>query len=317
MKYLIYKHTNKVNHKCYIGQTCRADDPNLRWQNGYGYSKCRKFYNAIKKYGWDSFEHEILAEVDNVAAADELEIEFIKKFDSIKNGYNITLGGAGRHIYKPVLQMDLDKNIIARFDSIAAAEIELNLPIRHSNITQCCNGTLRTSHGYCWCYEADYETYEIKSLKKAPHTNIRGKAVYQLLRDKTIVAEFPSALAAYKTISGKTNCKSDEAIQACCKGKRKSAYGYFWCYKQDYDDYKITLSYYQQKVLQMDPNTGAPIAVHANLGAAAKAVDGISGKIGEVCRGKRRTTAGYGWRFIELEEEKEIFINDLWYCSGR
>ena len=313
MNYIIYKHTliTESPHKgwSYIGQTCRAEDPNLRWCNGKGYTKCRKFYNAIKKYGWSAFSHEILAEVSTPEEADKLESEYIKKYDSINNGYNITLGGAGRHNYKPILQMDLNKNIIARFNSVSEAELELGLPFRHSNITLCCNGKLRKVHGYCWCYEQDYQDYEIKVLNNRKPKNT-GKHVYQLLRDKTIIAEFPSAIAARRSISGNSNCRTDEIISACCKGKRKSAYGYFWCYVEDYQNYKINLSYYQQKIAQIDLETNKIINIYKNLGEAAKAVDGTSSKIGQVCRGKRNKTKGYGWKFIDLEEEIKESLND-------
>lgn len=189
--------------------------------------------------------------------------------------------------------MDLNKNIIARFNSVSEAELELGIPLRHSNITVCCNGKLRTTRGYCWCYEQDYSTYKIKPLNnKKPKST--GKHVYQLLRDKTIIAEFSSALAAYKAISGKTNARSDVAIQACCKGKRKSAYGYFWCYVADYESYQIKLSCYQQKVAQIDLFTNQIIAVYKNLSEAAKIIGSTSSKIGHACRGKRNKTSGYG-----------------------
>ena len=58
--YTIYKHTNIINNKSYIGQTCQ--DVKKRWGNGLGYKTCPIFYQAILKYGWDNFTHEILEE---------------------------------------------------------------------------------------------------------------------------------------------------------------------------------------------------------------------------------------------------------------
>lgn len=55
----VYKHTSPVG-KVYIGITSKA--PKERWQNGRGYWNNKHFYRAIKKYGWNNFEHEILYE---------------------------------------------------------------------------------------------------------------------------------------------------------------------------------------------------------------------------------------------------------------
>ena len=72
--YSIYKHTNRFNGKCYIGQT-KCEDLTRRWTGGNGYKECKHFHNAILKYGWKSFAHEILetgltAEQANDAALD-------------------------------------------------------------------------------------------------------------------------------------------------------------------------------------------------------------------------------------------------------
>lgn len=56
--YCIYCHTNKINGKKYIGQT--GGDLQKRFgENGYSYRK-QMFGRAIKKYGWDNFEHTVL-----------------------------------------------------------------------------------------------------------------------------------------------------------------------------------------------------------------------------------------------------------------
>lgn len=91
----IYIHTNKINGKKYIGQTILK--PEDRWQNGTGYKRCPKFWNAIKKYGWDNFEHKIIPAYPE--ELDFLECEFIKKYNTIKNGYNSCSGGNKNKIF--------------------------------------------------------------------------------------------------------------------------------------------------------------------------------------------------------------------------
>ena len=58
--YCVYMHTNKINGKRYVGQTCKK--PEYRWVNGKGYKGSPHFFSAIQKYGWNNFEHQIIAE---------------------------------------------------------------------------------------------------------------------------------------------------------------------------------------------------------------------------------------------------------------
>ena len=91
----IYKYTNKINNKIYIGQTRMSLLKRAKY-NGSGYKHCPHFYSAIQKYGWENFIPEIL-EVVSENEADDKEKYYIKLFNSIQNGYNIDYGG---HIQK-------------------------------------------------------------------------------------------------------------------------------------------------------------------------------------------------------------------------
>lgn len=92
MTYTVYKHTSPSN-KVYIGITRK----NIlkRWKGGRGYFKNTHFYNAILKYGWDNFKHEILFSELSEEEAKRKEIELIAKYNSTDPnfGYNITKGG--------------------------------------------------------------------------------------------------------------------------------------------------------------------------------------------------------------------------------
>lgn len=92
--YYVYKHTSPTG-KVYIGITRRQ--PSLRWQNGLGYKNNIHFFNAIMKYGWDNFKHEILYSNLTKEEAEQLEIQLIAEYDSTNpnKGYNIAHGGLG------------------------------------------------------------------------------------------------------------------------------------------------------------------------------------------------------------------------------
>ena len=90
----IYCHKNKINNKEYIGITSQKN-PNKRWRNGKGYIRSKKFYSAIEKYGWDSFEHIILLENLTLEEAKNKEQQLIRKNKANNISYNITDGGDG------------------------------------------------------------------------------------------------------------------------------------------------------------------------------------------------------------------------------
>lgn len=91
-KWCVYMHTNKINGKKYIGITCQK--PEYRWNNGQGYHDTY-FGNAIEKYGWDNFIHEIIKEELSQEEACKLEITLIENLETTNRskGYNISTGG--------------------------------------------------------------------------------------------------------------------------------------------------------------------------------------------------------------------------------
>lgn len=99
--YVIYKFTNKLNGKSYIGVTNRGFNTRLQEHISASYNPKFKFHQALKKYGIGNFDYEIL--IDNIETKDEankLEIHYVTLFDSYKNGYNMTQGGGNRGEFK-------------------------------------------------------------------------------------------------------------------------------------------------------------------------------------------------------------------------
>lgn len=91
----IYKFTNKIDGKSYIGQSVDI-------KRRYKEHKTRKteyslFHDAIKEYGFDNFDFSII-ELCKVEELDEKEIYYIKEYNTlIPNGYNVSEGGYHRH----------------------------------------------------------------------------------------------------------------------------------------------------------------------------------------------------------------------------
>lgn len=90
---VIYKITNKINNKVYIGQTTRSIKK--RFSRHCNEKSCAAIHMAIKKYGKENFEITILQNCDNKKDLNKKEKYFIKYFNSkIPNGYNICSGGS-------------------------------------------------------------------------------------------------------------------------------------------------------------------------------------------------------------------------------
>jgi group I intron endonuclease len=94
----IYKYENLINHKVYIGQTI---DLNARRASHVYKAKTvkNKFYNAVRKYGWEGFNYSVIAQIEAEdikelsTLLDTLEEQYIEQYDSFHNGYNSTTGG--------------------------------------------------------------------------------------------------------------------------------------------------------------------------------------------------------------------------------
>lgn len=96
-EYCVYVHTNKTNGKKYVGIT--SMDPEKRWAKGSGYRSNILFYRAIQKYGWDGFDHSIVACGLTKQEAYETEVAMIAEYDLVnpEKGYNLDRGGNGSH----------------------------------------------------------------------------------------------------------------------------------------------------------------------------------------------------------------------------
>ena len=88
----IYKITNLINNKCYIGKTNNSD---RRWQDHQrlaitpGHKEYDKaLYKAMRRYGLNNFSFEMIEELDDYNTSGEREIYWIKYFDSYNKGYN-------------------------------------------------------------------------------------------------------------------------------------------------------------------------------------------------------------------------------------
>lgn len=130
--YYIYKITNKINGKIYVGRhkTCKNEPFDRYWGSG------PLIKQAIKKYGKENFKKEILEECTKDTVATR-EIYWIDKLGAREGNYNITAGGPGGDSTNGTIVYNNGKNI---------KYIKQGEPIPDGYV----KGTLSAYHTYEW-----------------------------------------------------------------------------------------------------------------------------------------------------------------------
>jgi group I intron endonuclease len=96
--YKLYKITNAVNGKIYIGITKQTLEERLTLHISHSRNPKYPIQYAINKYGSENFSIELLEESEDRKYISELEEPTIIKYDSRKQGYNIAIGGIGGNL---------------------------------------------------------------------------------------------------------------------------------------------------------------------------------------------------------------------------
>lgn len=209
-QWCVYMHTNNVNRKKYIGIT--SQDPEDRWKNGKGYKSQTVFWNAIQKYGWNNFEHEIIFENLTIHKAKEKEVEFIALYKTNCNrynhpsyGYNMTDGGD--NIYEITLETRKKMSEVAK----ARLADPNNHPWTGRHHTEEAKEKSRKAH---LGKKASEETKRKQSEMRKGYQSARANAVYCIELDELFWGQ-QNAVEKY----GFNRC----CIGDCCRGKQKSA----------------------------------------------------------------------------------------------
>lgn len=215
---IIYKITNKVNNKIYIGQTIYS--LTHRWnqhrnQRSDILMKDRKLYRAFNKYGIQNFSIEQIEECDN-SLLNEREVYWIKYYDSFNNGYNMTLGGDGKTLITP----EFRQKIIELYSS--------GICIR--DITHIVHSTIETI-SYYLKLDLHLTDEQIKKNGYQLRNKKQNNPVVQLDLNNNYINQFESQKQAQEQTGVLYN-----HIGQVCKGQRKTAGGYKWKFLKDYEE---------------------------------------------------------------------------------
>ena len=305
--YCVYVHTNKVNGKKYVGITKYGNNPNKRWHNGSAYQCNKHFTQAINKYGWNNFSHEILSSNLTEEEAKHFETLLIEKLDLTNpdKGYNLNSGGATMNHSeetkrrmsdshsKKVYQYNIIGYLIKIWNSIKIAEKELG--IDGSGIVKCCKGKLCTMGGFVWRYEG-----ESFYLKEDSHFT----KVYQFNLDGKFLRKWDSISYAAKTLNINPN-----TISHCCNGLYKTAGGFIWS-KENHciPVYKVGST--SKAVVQYSLDD-IQIKIWPSATSASKKLNINIVCISRCCNGVGKTAGGFKWRFATEEEILSLYTNNL------
>ena len=179
---LIYKITNQINGKCYIGQTIKK--PEERWkehqQHAFGSHPNdikKALYRAIRKYGLENFTFEVIQDnIESYEQLDKAEMYWIDYYQSFLKGYNATSGGQQYHKNLP------NKLIIEDYHKTKSArKTALNFGIDHSTVDRILNDnnikrySLREQRGQPVVIIKNDEKYEFESMKSCAEWFIKNK----------------------------------------------------------------------------------------------------------------------------------------------
>lgn len=197
----IYKITNKINGKSYIGKTEKLNpfdrfEEHLREKNK-DRCKDRPLYRALNKYGLESFYFEVLEETDR---PEDREMFYISQFETYgSKGYNATRGGDGKKY------VDETEVLEAYFSLKILKDVA-----KHLNI---CTDTVR----------AILRKYHV--VRFSPFAGLEKKVKQIDAITGEVLMVFNSTVEAGQYIS-----KPSGHISTVCCGKRRTAYGYKWEY---------------------------------------------------------------------------------------
>jgi group I intron endonuclease len=237
----IYRITNTINKKVYIGQTIQ-ETVEKRWnlhKHLAGRNKgCTALKEAFKKYGIDKFKFEVLIICFNEDCI-AYEKEYIKKYNSIApNGYNISAGGDGGAFFKGKKHTEETKKILSEKIKKHYSDpenIRKNIPLikEGMNKSEKWKAVKNNKKENPRTWDEDVKTKISEGMNKyykenkEKHAKIvsekLGQKIIQYDINNTYICNYPSiAEAVRQTGTPKTS------IQYCILGKMKTAGGFIW-----------------------------------------------------------------------------------------
>lgn len=298
-KYIVYRATNKINGKMYIGITCRKLKERIKDHVYEAQNKNCTTYNvpfkrAIRKYGINNFDFDVLEENISEQQISEKEIYYIKKFNTYcmyanSNGYNATTGGENSQAHP--------KDRVVQLDKMTGEKIEVYPSVHQAEekfgrcINFCVNKEIQTAYGYCWIYEKEYLKMNKKELYD--YVNSTCEHIIQFDLDGNILNVYESITEAAK----KYNI-SPSVISRVILHQRCTCVNSIFMYYADYLKYgfqKKERTIYMKPIYQLDDNKN----IINEFPSVVKAAQFVGTKDSNISTaiGRNGKCAGYYWKY--------------------
>ena len=202
--YVVYLHRNKINNKCYVGQTCQK--PEARWGlNGNGYKDQIYFYRAIQKYGWNNFEHIILETNIPQDKINERECYWTGYYHALApEGYTLQAGKKDYKVCSVTSSLNRSQSSLKKWENEEYRE--------------------KVSNGRKEMWKNASPECKEKMLANLNRSGTKGKQV-QCVETNTIYSSTREA----ERLTGINHCN----ISQVCIGKRKTAGKFHWRYIEE------------------------------------------------------------------------------------
>lgn len=233
----IYKYENKINHKVYIGQT--TDLVNRKSSHRYKAAFVKsKFYNAVRKYGWENFDFDILAQVEEdttekvTEVLDSLEEKFITDYDSFNNGYNSTAGG---HCYRGKEVSEEFREYCRNRTYSEETRRKMSIAAKNKIVSEETRKKLSEN-----AKRQNFGAYRVLNADKisAGVRKALSKPVLQIDKNGNVVNEFPTEKDAVNFVhkflaTDRTKAGIARGMNRHCLGytKKRFYYGFEWKFK--------------------------------------------------------------------------------------
>lgn len=290
MKYIVYKTTNIINNKIYIGVHKTENPDEFDGYLGCGVSiydrhtYLKRDYPiclAIRKYGIENFCREVLFVFDTLQEALNKEAEIVNEdFIQNRNNYNVALGGGVPPAQtREVYQYDMNGNYIQSYKSIMDVSRKFN--IYGSCIGQAVDNKT-PSVGFLWS-DKKYDKLDISQYR----IDENKKSVLVFNVDNVLEKEFKSLTDCAKFIG----CYISTITRHIVSQKPYKGYIIRWNGEEKVTEYSISKA---RKVGQYDLE-GNLIKVYRSVREAKKFASGVPLVLG----GRDKTAKGFMWKYID------------------